>query len=100
MINAIRKFHDYDISFGNPVLHQNRNQHNLWNDLKQELNGNENIYRLLNLMDEFNSPGESLLHTYHKLCKYILSELDFSDDYLKTIFEGMIIWSEEIGANN
>ncbi len=100
VINAIRRFHNYDISFGNPVLLQNRNQHNLWNDLKQELNGNENIYRLLNLMDEFNSPGENLLETYNKLCKSTLPKLDFAGDYLKTIFEGMIIWSEDIGAKS
>jgi hypothetical protein len=98
VINSIRRFHDYDISFGNPILFQKRNKHNLWSDLKLELNGNENIYRLISLMDDFNSPGNSLLETYNKLCRSTLPELDFAGEYLKTIFNGMIIWSEDVGS--
>ena len=49
-------------------------------------------------MDDFNSPGGSLLETYNKLCRFTLPELDFSGKYLETIFTGMIIWSEDLGS--
>lgn len=98
VINTIRKFHDYHISFGNPILHQERNEHNLWSDLKLELNGNEHIYELLSILNEFNSPGDNLLETYNKLCKFALPELNFAGDYLNNIFAGMIIWSEDLGS--
>tara|TARA_A100001015_G_scaffold318784_1_gene439701 strand:- start:1231 stop:2328 length:1098 start_codon:yes stop_codon:yes gene_type:complete len=100
VINALRKFHDYETAFGFPILFQKRNKHNLWNDLKNELNGNEFIFRLLNLLDEFNEPKTNLIDTYNHLCKSILPELNFAGDYLKKIFEGMIIWSEEIKQKN
>lgn len=100
VINSLRHGCKFDLSFGAPILFQDRNAHNLWNDLKLELNGNEHIWQLLKLMDQIELETPEILQGYGQLIAQLTPELGFAGEFLSKIFEGMNCWFEDVSNSN
>lgn len=96
VVNQLRESHDFYVTYGNPLLFQSRNEHNLWNDLRLELPGNECISTLLDLMSEPNLASEDIVENYLIIVNHILANETKYDAFLRPIFEGMRIWAEDI----
>ena len=86
VINSLRHGCNFDLSFGAPILFQDRNAHNLWNDLKLELNGNEHIWQLLKLMEQIELDTPEILQGYGRLIAELTPELGFAGEFFKNLW--------------
>lgn len=80
----------YHVHFGQPFIHQTRNEHNLVNDLRQEIDGMDNILKLAKWLEQMDMPSGSVAQQvriiYERMRtrlpdQSIKAALAFLDDY-------------------
>lgn len=90
---------DHVVSFGFPLVKQERNDHNLWHDLDLELFGNQNTETFVGWLRSIQPIGETYydasLNLLNELNKKLNEEHQLNDDeknaFLK-FFEGYKVW--------
>jgi hypothetical protein len=70
-VKRVSDYFDDAVTFGFPLVRQNRNDHNLWHDLELEIFGNQNTETLIDWLRSIQPSGES----YHDVSLEILQHL-------------------------
>jgi hypothetical protein len=81
------------VCYGLPIVHQDRNDHNLWNDLKLEMFGNEYTPHLLGVLREFVPQSRTYAAAYGELAAYLRKSLTQGRDGFQVLLDGMTIWA-------
>lgn len=64
----------YVVHFGQPFVYQQRNQHNLLVDLKQEIYGMENIIRFSHFLEDIELRGETVIEKLRTMYEHVETE--------------------------
>mgnify|MGYP003950854175 CR=1 FL=1 len=94
-----RKIIDYMnhyISYGKPVILQKRNEHNLWNDLDREINGNIYSDHLIKVLNSINLSKLTYIDCYYELAKKLEENIEENKEVFNKVILGMKIWAEVI----
>ena len=100
LLRKITDHFNHYISYGSPLLLQKRNEHNLWDDLNKEINGNLYTDHLIHVMDNINLIGNSYNDCYYELSKELDENLTENREIFNGVLTGMKIWSETIKLIN
>jgi len=95
----IRKITDHlkhYVTYGAPLLFQKRNEHNLWDDLNKEINGNIYSEHLINNLIDINLGSTSYVECYYELAEKLDERLTENRDIFNGVIEGMKIWANSI----
>lgn len=91
-------------SFGNPLSEHRRNIHNLFSDLKKELNGIVYSEIIAEFLEEIDLKGDTVVDVYSdlsdKLLKFVLNDSRFGEDfraYIKKLHFCQNTWLEALG---
>ena len=90
---------DY-VTYGCPLLYQDRNAHNLWVDLNNELNGNIHTDHLIHSLNKIRLEKNTYLECYYELSEKLNDTLTENLDVFKGVLQGMRIWVESISRIN
>jgi hypothetical protein len=82
------------VCYGLPIVHQDRNDHDLWNDLKLEMFGNQHTPHLLSLLREFVPKSQTYAGAYGELADYLRKSLTQGRDGFEILLDGMTIWTK------
>jgi len=92
-------------SFGEPLVDHRRNDHNLFNDLKGELNGIIYTERISEFLENVQLQGSSASELYadlsNKLKDFVDGEASFGEDfknYIKKLHYSQHIWLETLAS--
>lgn len=94
---VLRKIMDHlgdTVSYGRPLLKQDRNQHNLWKDLELEMNGNLYTDHLLQCLNEITLSGQDYAACYYELAEKLAGKISENREVFLQLTTGMRIWSE------
>ena len=86
---------DY-VTYGRPLLYQERNIHNLWHDLENELNGNVYTDHLINCFNNIKLTKTSYLECYYELAEKLKDMISENRDVFESVLDGMQIWVNSI----
>lgn len=75
IVQRVMRPRGYYVHCGQPFALQNRNEHNLINDMRAEIDGYENVERLATLLDHIVLPGKSVISD----CRIIWDTLAHAD---------------------
>ena len=84
------------ISYGRPLIFQKRNDHNLWDDLNKEINGNIFTKHLIEVLKLINLTKSSYVDCYYELAKKLDDNIQENKAVFRSVTLGMKIWSETI----
>lgn len=94
---------NYYVSFGEPVVVQNRNNHNIWKDLDLERPYHENLETFLNILNKVKVPKKinTVLKTTKDIIRKILIEVNKNNNSklkksLKKFVKSYLIWLKTI----
>ncbi len=82
------------IVYGRPILHQDRNQHNLWKDLEYEMFGNQMTPHLIEILRECKIKSLDYASAYTELAQYLKTNLREGREGFQVLWEGMNVWAE------
>jgi glycosyltransferase involved in cell wall biosynthesis len=68
----IMAHHNLHVRFGTPFVHQNRNEHNLDRDIKEEFIGITSTDKLIEFLDEIELYGDSVLENMYEITDFLL----------------------------
>jgi hypothetical protein len=85
---------DHRVCFGEPLVRQDRNQHNLWKDLEHEMKGNLLTPHLLDVLATKELVGESYAACYVELAEHLERAIVEDRAYFEPVWTGMKIWAE------
>lgn len=72
IVQRVMRERDYHVHLGQPLVLQERNEHNLIADLRAEIDGMENTEKLADLLDHIQLPAKSVIEDtriiYEQLC--------------------------------
>jgi len=98
-VKRVADYFNHSIAFGFPLVKQERNDHNLWNDLELELFGNKNTERLVEWMRSAKITGNTYKDVSLSLINEIKDKFMNSDDLtteeresFEKFIEGYSIW--------
>ena len=86
---------DY-VTYGRPLLKQDRNQHNLWKDLELEMNGYLFSDHLFDCLNRIELTKENYASCYYELAEKLNAGFSENRDVFTRLTEGMKIWCEAI----
>jgi hypothetical protein len=96
LMRAVLDLHGIYVSYGNPLVYQDRNPHNLVTDLQNEINGMSISDELTSNLKDFSQKSkksETLSETYLSVIEYIKSTNLYSrDNFIKPIIDGSELW--------
>ena len=96
LMRAVLDIHDIYVSYGNPLVFQDRNPHNLVSDLRNELNGMTISDELTGHLMDFakdTSAGSSLSKTYLTVLEKLkATSLYGTSEFLRVIVDGSQWW--------
>ena len=99
LMRAVLDLHEIYVSYGNPLVYQDRNPHNLVTDLKNEINGMSICDELTSQLKDFSQKsqkGATLADTYLLVIDYIKStDLYAHDNFIRTIIDGSEFWCRD-----
>jgi hypothetical protein len=84
---------DY-VSYGDPLVSQIRNYHNLWNDLELEMIGNNSCPEICNLLRDIQFKGSSYSECFTELINFLSKNIKNNKQYFDRLLEGMSIWNQ------
>ena len=94
---------NYYVSYGEPIVVQNRNDHNIWKDLDLERPYHENLEIFLDVLDKIKVPKkiDTVLKTTKYILKRMLMQINKSDNNklkksLKKFIKSYFIWLKTI----
>ena len=94
---------DYYVSYGEPIVVQNRNDHNIWKDLDLERPYHENLEIFLDVLDKIKVPKKikTVLKTTKHILKILLIQINKSNNNkikksLKKFIKSYLIWLKTI----
>tara|TARA_Y100000996_G_scaffold125397_1_gene94784 strand:- start:1005 stop:2108 length:1104 start_codon:yes stop_codon:yes gene_type:complete len=94
---------DYYVSYGEPIVVQNRNDHNIWKDLDLERPYHENLEIFLDVLDKIKVPKKinTVLKTTKHILKRMLIQINKSNNNkikksLKKFIKSYLIWLKTI----
>jgi hypothetical protein len=93
----LRKLMDHlddRVSYGLPLVRQDRNVHDLWKDLEHEMKGNILTPHLLDVLGRKELKGTSYAACYAELADHLEREIQEDRDYFAPVWTGMRIWAE------
>lgn len=82
------------VSYGLPILYQDRNDHDLWKDLEMEMFGNKNVSSLIDYLQSFEIRVKNYIEAYAIVTDKLLSSKLSNLKEFNKIFKGMKIWSD------
>jgi hypothetical protein len=85
---------DDRITYGQPLVRQDRNVHDLWKDLEHEMKGNLLTPHLLDVLARKVLKGTSYAACYAELADHLEAEIEQDRDYFAPVWTGMRIWAE------
>jgi hypothetical protein len=84
------------VSFGRPLLRQDRNPHNLWRDLDAEMNGNLHTDHLVAALREIRLTKTDYAGCYQELGEKLRDRLTENRAVFLKLIDGMFAWVEAI----
>ena len=84
------------VRYGRPLLKQLRNEHNLWTDLKNEMNGNIFTDHLIQTLNNIKLQKTTYIDCYYELATRLDEDLVENRDVFDGVIQGMKIWVESI----
>ena len=99
LMRCVLDKHDIFVAYGNPLVRQDRNVHNIVNDLKNEINGLTIIDKLLiegrEAVEQIGK-NDNVAETYIELCRVLKTKELFSDsNFFKVILQGSEDWCSD-----
>jgi len=88
------------VSYGLPLLKQDRNVHNLWNDLELEMNGNLYTDHLIECLQPITLSGSDYASCYYELAEKLEGMLSENREVFDKVLVGMKIWTEAINKTS
>jgi len=88
------------VTYGQPLLFQDRNEHNLWNDLENEVNGNVYTPHLIETLRAIDLKGTSYLECYYELAEGLMHELEENRSVFNGVIDGMKVWVQTLDKLN
>lgn len=87
---------DLSVTYGIPLMKQDRNPHNIFDDMSKEILGGKCADEICKYLQDFKYSGSSIADCYSELVDQTIKDIDQfpSKDFLLKILEGMKIWSE------
>ena len=87
---------DLSVTYGIPLMKQDRNPHNIFDDMSKEILGGKCADEICKYLQDFKYSGSSITDCYSELVDQTIKDIDQfpSKDFLLKILEGMRIWSE------
>ncbi|MHB2018541.1 MAG: hypothetical protein ACYCW6_16465 [Candidatus Xenobia bacterium] len=79
------------VVYGRPLLHQDRNVHDLWKDLEHEMFGNRHAPHLLEVLRAWTCKATRYGEAYAELATYLKENLQHEG--FRPLYEGMLIWA-------
>jgi hypothetical protein len=99
LMRTVLDIHEIYVSYGNPLVYQDRNPHNLVTDLKNEINGMSICDELTSYLKDFSQSsqkGATLAETYLLVIARIKStDLYARDNFIRTIIDGSEFWCQD-----
>lgn len=95
----LRKLVDHmgdSVSFGQPLLNQIRNAHDLWMDLDKERIGGSTIHKTSEILRDIELTGKDYKSSFEELTRKFREANANEVGYYTKILDGMEIWSEVI----
>ena len=98
LLRKITDHFDHFVTYGSPLLFQKRNEHDLWVDLDNELNGNKYTDHLIQILNNINLTGVTYIDCYYELAEKLDQKITENRSVFDGVIEGMKIWSEAINS--
>ncbi len=94
-LRAIMKHLNDYVAFGEPIVFQDRNIHNLWNDLENEIIGNRYCSEVLEALEDHKFKNNNYLDCLGEIPE-VLKNIDFKvhNDFFQKIIEGINCWCD------
>jgi len=92
------------ITFGEPLVRQERNPHNYWKDLDQERHGHALTLRFVDALSTIALKGKTYAECYTEIVKALPAALekkqlnDVEKQFVTKLFEGMRIWRDTFAS--
>ena len=83
---------DIDTSYGIPLVFQDRNVHDLWNDEKLERFGNTSGVEIINFLKEYSYNNNELLACYEEITRKLNQHFSHKYDEVKKMCMGIHAW--------
>jgi hypothetical protein len=94
IVQRVMRERGYHVHLGQPLVLQERNEHNLITDLRAEIDGMENVERLADLLDSIILPARSVIEDTRIIYKAL-----YHCDFLPTAsVEAGLVWLEDCEA--
>ena len=81
-------------SYGKPIVIQERNEHDLWKDLEQELNGYKYGKYFIDRINEIELKGKTYLDCYFELATNLDALIEENKSIFSKVTSGMKIWAD------